>query len=269
MEKILILGGSGLIGNALINELNIFNDFEIYATYFQNPVSLNKDRCYLLNIDDPLCTSKILDLVKPKIIISCLRGDYEKQLNVHLKAAKYLRENGGRLYFFSTTNVFDNDIKRPHYEDDLPSSCTSYGKYKIECEKNLLEILEERASILRIPGVWGKTSPRMKLLKKSIQNNNKILVYPELFINTNTDVVIAKKTSYIIRNNLKGIFHLTSTDMINHKEFNVDLIKRLGFHNANIEESYEEKGCFALLSKRDNEFPKKLNIANKDVIEYL
>lgn len=41
MKKILILGGSGLVGTAVINEINKYNQFDVYSTYFENPILLN------------------------------------------------------------------------------------------------------------------------------------------------------------------------------------------------------------------------------------
>jgi dTDP-4-dehydrorhamnose reductase len=43
----------------------------------------------------------------------------------------------------------------------------------------------------------------------------------------------------------------------------------LGFNNARLQENFEEEGYFALLSKRDNEFPEWLRLMNKSVINYL
>lgn len=43
----------------------------------------------------------------------------------------------------------------------------------------------------------------------------------------------------------------------------------LGFNNAKMEENFEEEGYFALLSKRNNEFPQLLGLTNKSVINYL
>lgn len=269
MHKILILGGSGLVGRAVINEMNKYNQFEIYSTYFKNPILLNQEKNFKLDIEDSDNISSILNTLKPNIIVSCLRGDFNKQLIAHIKAAEYLKENGGSLYFFSTTNVFDNDLSKPHYEDDLPNSHTDYGQYKIECEKKMPEILHDNACILRIPQVWGKSSPRMCELLNSLNNNKDIIVYPKLYHNTNTNVMIARQLCYIINNNLKGIFHLVSEDIINYKDFYKELITGLGFKNARIEEKFEEEGYFALLSKRNNEFPKQLRVTNKAVINYL
>jgi dTDP-4-dehydrorhamnose reductase len=153
---------------------------------------LNQDKNFKLSIEDPDNITGILNTLKPNIIVSCLRGDFNKQLKIHMKIADYLKKNGGSLYFFSTKNVFDNDFSRPHYEDDMPNSQTGYGQYKIEREKKIIEVLHDNVCILRLPQVWGKNSPRMSELLNSLKNNKDVIVYPKLFININTDVMIAR-----------------------------------------------------------------------------
>ncbi|MDF2880502.1 MAG: dTDP-4-dehydrorhamnose reductase [Clostridiaceae bacterium] len=269
MKKILILGGSGLLGKAIINEMNKHNKFQYYITYFKNPISLNEDRSYKMNIEDIENVNSLLNTLKPDIIVSCLRGDFKKQLDIHIKAAEYLKKKGGSLYFFSTTNVFDNDFSRPHYEGDLPNSCTEYGQFKIECERRITDILHDNACILRLPQVWGKDCPRIKEILSTVGDNKEVLVYPKLFHNTNINVMIARQLCYIMDNNLKGTFHLASEDVVNYKDFYNDLIKGLGLNNAAFKEDFHEEGYFALLSKRNNEFPKQLIMTNKSVVNYL
>ncbi|MZK49006.1 sugar nucleotide-binding protein [Clostridium beijerinckii] len=269
MNKILVLGGSGLLGTAIINQMNNYSNFDVYSTYFQNPMLFNQHKSFKLDICELDNINNILNNLKPDIIVSCLRGDFNKQLIAHIKIAEYLKHNGGNLYFFSTANVFDNDLSKPYYEDDFPNSHTDYGKYKIKCENTIKEILQDSACILRIPQIWGKNSPRMKQLLKSLNSNEDIVVYPKLFHNTNTDIMVARQLCYIINNNLKGTFHLTSEDVVNYKDFYNELIKGLGGNNSRIQENFEEKGYFALLSKRNNEFPKELRLTNKLVINYL
>lgn len=269
MYNVLVLGGSGLVGKAAINEISKNPEFKLYGTYFRNREVLDPDRSLELNIDDPINISSILDTIKPEIIVSCLRGDFKNQLSLHIKTGKYLKKNGGRLYFCSTTNVFDNDMSKSHYEGDIVNSCTDYGKYKIECEKRIVEILQDNACILRLPQVWGKDSPRIHQLLNLLKNNETVPVYPKLFFNTNTDLIIAKQLSYIIKHNLKGIFHLAAEDVINHKDFYRELIKGLGNNCIRMQESFEEEGYFALLSNRNNEFPEQLRFSNESVINYL
>lgn len=265
MQKVLILGGSGLVGTAVAGEMERGGIWEVSPTYCRNPIPNGVP----FSVDRPDSIRAVLDEIRPDIVISCLRGDFDKQLRAHVAAAEYLNARGGRLYFFSTTNVFDNDMSRPHDEDDAPDSQTEYGQFKIECERRMSDILGNRACILRIPQVWGRDSLRLKQLRQSLCDNEEIEVYPYLSINTNTDVMIALQSRYIIEHDLQGTFHLASEDVINYKELYLTLAKGLGFPAANIREDDGEEGCLALFTKRSGEFPERLRITNQRVIEYL
>ncbi|MEH6513091.1 MAG: dTDP-4-dehydrorhamnose reductase, partial [Maribacter arcticus] len=73
-KKILILGGSGFIGNAIYKELCKY--FDTYGTYCHaaNSYSTNNQFVhYNLEEDDIV---EVLELVKPQVIISALRGNF-------------------------------------------------------------------------------------------------------------------------------------------------------------------------------------------------
>jgi len=70
MHKVLVLGGSGLVGKAIITELNKCKEFETFATYFQIPISLNQNKSVKLNIEDMDNINSILNTIEPEIIIS-------------------------------------------------------------------------------------------------------------------------------------------------------------------------------------------------------
>ena len=127
MNRVLILGASGLVGKALIEELE--GNYDIYGTYHSNGSS--SDKLFRLDMDHMESISSILEELEPGIVISCMRGDFEQQINLHILVANYLRKNGGRLYYCSTANVFDGDVSRPHYEDDETNAESDYGNFKI------------------------------------------------------------------------------------------------------------------------------------------
>lgn len=269
MYRVLILGGSGLVGKAIENEMTQRKPFQVYSTFFLNSSIKTAGTHFQMGIGDLETLKTVLKEVRPHILISCLRGDFESQLIFHSEAADFLKQNGGTFYFFSTTNVFDGDLTKPHYEEDRPDSSTAYGLYKLNCEKVIKDILGDRSVILRIPQVWGKNSPRMDELSASLKNDSGIVVYPRLFINANTDAMIAKQILHIIENGLSGIFHLASEDVMAHEDFYSELIKKLGFSSPKMMEEEHEAGYFALLSRRINEFPDHLRFSNQMLIEEL
>ncbi|PJI10560.1 MULTISPECIES: sugar nucleotide-binding protein [Clostridium] len=204
------------------------------------------------------------------MVISCIQGDFNDQYKNHVQIAKYLSEINGKLYFCSTSNVFDGDPTKVHYENDVCCPESDYGKFKYNCENALRKILNDNLCIIRLPAIWGKNSKRLNNLKDMLESGKDIEVYCNLFRTTNTDIMLAKQINYIVTNNLNGIFHLGSIDVINYYDFISKLIIKLGYKNKKINKIRlpEEKYFLALGSIR-NELPNYLKISNSNVINYL
>ncbi len=270
MEKVLILGASGLVGRALLDE---FKDrFDLYGTYSTSLTSPPDDKQFQLEVQQIDKLKEIIQSIKPDIVISCLRGDFEQQFKLHKELALELHNSSTRVYYFSTTNVFDGDFSRPHTETDMPIAESDYGKFKIACENMLKEILDERVMMIRIPAIWGKNSPRMNLIKESIKNNKVIDVYSNLVCNNLLDVQIAKQLRFIIENKLKGIIHLGSMDNMTQGQFFEKVISKLTRNKSILRyQSYQDKDVtyyFQLTSNRED-LPVSLQSTNEDIIDQL
>jgi len=270
MQKILILGASGLVGRAIIDEFT--NKFDLYGTYFSSLTSLPNDKQFKLEVHQLEKLKETISTIKPDIVISCLRGEFDQQLKFHKELAMELQNKNSRVYYFSTTNVFDGDLSRPHSETDIPIAESDYGKFKIECENILKDILGERVMIIRIPAIWGKDSPRWKLIEESIKNNKVIEVYSNLVYNNLLDVHLAKQLRFIIENDLKGIFHFGSVDMMTQGQFFEQIISKLACEKNILRyRLYQDKVdtyYFRLNSIRDD-IPSSLQSTNQDIISYL
>ncbi len=268
MTNVLILGASGLVGNALLKKLN--KDFNVYGTYSTAKIDFPSEKLFQFNVNDMDKIKKILFNINPDIVISALRGNFEEQISVHTEIANYLKSTNGKLYFCSTANVFDNDIVKPHYENETPEAESDYGNYKIKCEKAITKILGDNAIVLRLPMIWGNPSPRFNSLLSKIKAHEEVEIYTNLYINNNTDTFISKQIHYIIENNLKGIFHLGTTDIINYYDFITNLISKLGYKNIKIKETSlpSKEYYLAILSNR-TELPSELQLTNKDILAYL
>lgn len=198
-----------------------------------------------------------------------MRGDFDLQIKLHQEIAEFLKAKEGRLYFFSTANVFDKDNSKIHYETDQTDSISPYGIYKLSCENLLQQKLADKAIIIRLPQVWGKESPRLKQLKVASQSDVEITVYPNLFINTITDELVGQCMAYILENDLRGIFHITANDVMPHKSFYLKLIEELSLTNISLVDDEEEKGYFAIAAEKTYQLPECFNKTNQYMISQI
>lgn len=226
LKKALILGISGLVGQALAKKLE--GVFQVYGTYKTTTFhTLCVDQQFQASVENTDDFVNIVRTVQPDIIISCLRGDFPQQLALHEQLAKELISTNTVFYFCSTTNVFDGEVTKHHTEQDVPKPVSDYGQFKVACEYLLTNHLGQRAIIFRLPQVWGKTSTRLHDLKSALANATPIKMYDNVAYDVTTDVFAARYISYVIENGLTGIFHVGSTNICLEVDFKKKLASAL------------------------------------------
>ncbi|MEM6515201.1 MAG: sugar nucleotide-binding protein [Bacteroidota bacterium] len=268
-HRILILGGSGFIGNAIYRELCAY--FKTFATYRIHKREFAENRHffqYNVGEDD---IYEILNATKPSIIISCLRGDFHAQTIAHQHISEYLMEHDCKIIFLSSANVFDAYSKFPSYELDKTFSGSIYGHFKIKIENMLLRLPKKKSAIIRLPMVLGAQSPRLKEIKQHLEDKTAIEVFPNIIMNVTTDTKVTQQIHYIINRNKYGIFHLGSTDLVHHDEYFKDIINQItpknGVHFKRVYTTNEDR-YLAVLPKY-NKLPKHLQITSEQVLEEL
>ncbi|WP_318614376.1 sugar nucleotide-binding protein [Sporosarcina sp. YIM B06819] len=270
MKKLLILGASGLVGKAIAKECA--KNFDVYGTYFSTKTDLAEVKQFQLSVQDEGAIREILQVVQPDIIISSLRGDFDEQLTFHQNLTEAIKNKATMLYYFSTTNVFDGDLSMHHSESDAPIANSDYGRFKMNCENMLMQSLGNRSAIIRIPGIWGKNSPRMNSLKNNLETAEPIEAYSNLECSFLSDVQLARQVCFIFENELSGIFHLAAVDMVKECTFIEELAGQLTTGDINMQcNTYQDKETtyyFGLVSNRED-LPEDLNITNKEIISYL
>ena len=266
--KILILGASGLVGKALVKEFS--QDHDVYGTYYKTMLELNQDHQLQWDISE---TEKIITWVKninPDIVISCLRGDFNVQYEIHTNLVETFKETQTKFLFCSTTNVFDGEISKHHDENDQPIAESDYGQFKIKCENLIKEVLNDRGIILRLPMVWGTHSPRLNEIKEKIKNGQEIEAYKNIFLNHAIDRKIAKQVRFIIENDLRGIFHLATTDIQSQYSFICNLVQNFT-SDAKVKglvlENIDEYNFGLLINRTD--LPSNFNYDSNELIQQL
>jgi dTDP-4-dehydrorhamnose reductase len=267
-HQILILGGSGFLGNAIYRELAPF--FRTFATYQTPNKAFDTNRHffqYKMEEDDVI---EIIEACKPSIIISALRGDFHLQTIIHEHVAEYVVNNNCKLIFISSANVFDAFSKFPSYELDKTLSNSIYGHFKIKIENMLLRLPKKKVAIIRLPMVFGAQCPRIKEIQDLIKNNEAVEVFPNLVMNVTLDTKVTQQIHYIINRNKYGIYHLGSTDLVHHDDFIKELSQTLFSNPVSFKRVYttNEERYLAVLPKY-NLLPKHLQITSDKVIEEL
>lgn len=265
-KKILILGASGFIGNALYKEF--CNYFDTYGTFYSNKTYWDNQQFFRYDLEeDDIHT--ILKKVQPEYIISALRGNFASQVLAHELIMQYVSKNECQFYFISSANVFDAYSKYPSYENDKTLSESIYGRLKIKIENMMMRLPQGKTTILRVPMVFGNTSPRIKEIKTLLNNQEPIEVFPNLIINVTNDDHLTQQVHYLINRNKNGIFHLGSHDLVQHEEFIKEIIKRLGNYHPVLKRVYttNENRYLAVLPKV-NKLPKNHGISYQEVVDH-
>ncbi len=265
-HKILIIGASGFIGKALYKEL--YGYFNTFGTYnVSNKEFENNQHFFQYNIDED-DIYEIIDAIKPSIIISTLRGNFNAQILAHQHIIEYVKENTCKLLFLSSSNVFDAYSKYPSYENDTTFSNSIYGHFKIKIENAIMRLPKAKWAILRIPMVMGTNSPRVLDIKQALKEKTAIEVFPNLIINVTTEDKLAQQIHYIINRNKTGIFHLGSSDLVHHDDFIKEIVESLGNYKPIYKQVYttNDDRYLAVLAKH-NVLPKNLQIKSKDVLK--
>ncbi len=226
-QRILILGGSGFIGNAIYKELLSY--FEVHCTYCRQYGAFSENQVFHNFCVEDNSMLLLLNKIQPTLIISVINGDYNSQFEAHQQIVNYALINAGcSILYISSSEVFDGKFRHPSYENDIPLSQTVSGKFKITVEKLLLETIPLQTAILRLPMVLGINSPEILHLRQCIRHQATFEVFPNLVITTTTINKVCQQIHYIINQSLRGIFHLASNDMIHHEDLFREITSKMG-----------------------------------------
>lgn len=265
-----MLGASSFIGRR-VKEVLSRNYENVYGTYrTENEVYARDITMYPYSLGDSETLKHIFNQTEPDYVISCMRGDFEEQLEMHRMTAEYLAERAGKLIFLSTANVFDAAMECEHFENDCLKSETEYGQFKIKCEMKLQSLLGQRAVIIRIPGVWGRDCPRLVRLIRDIKCGTPVATYKNLFINLTTDVQIAEWILYIIQHDLDGIFHVGTKDVCEYLSLHRRLIASLHLEEPvfDVTDCGDKREVQAVIPGR-SEIPDSMQTTISEVIQYV
>ena len=267
MKHILILGGSGFIGHALYKELQSY--YDTHATYYSAKGFQNNCRFHAFSAEEE-GLEPLLKKVKPKLIISCLRGDFEALLETHHFLVEFIKNNDCRMIFISSANVFDTFENYPSYEYDKTFSESVYGRFKIKIENDLLRLPVGKYVIARIPMIFGLNAPRTLEIDQHVHDKQPIEVFPNTIININSINRLCQQLHYIINQKKTGIFHLGSSDLISHFDFIKAVVARRHYSPGIFKHVYTSNRMrYLAVLPKENPLPPHLRVSYNEVLDDL
>ena len=240
--KILILGGSGLVGSTLAQSLKTEN--EIHVTFNTHNIDENFSKTQMNLLNDYEKLDNLIDEFEPNVIVNTIAYPNVDFCETHQKDANYLHveivkklivkcnKMKIKQIYLSTDAVFDgnlDDISK-YVESDLPNPLSYYGKTKLHAE-NCLLYPNSNHVVLRTTVIygWHEKSRFTNWVLKKLENNEEI---PGFIDQKNTptlvdDLVIAIKK--IIEKNISGLFHATGNSCLSRYDFARLLAQKFDF----------------------------------------
>lgn len=266
-NRVLILGASGFIGNAIYKDLLSY--FDVFGTYCNQKAAYKNNQVFYRFCVEEDSIKSILEATMPRYIIVAIAGNYIDQLKMLRDICLYAEQfPESRILYLSSAEVFSGQRQFPAYEYDKPIPENSLGRFKISAEKILQEQIPSQTTILRLPIVLGVNSPTIVQLRQSMKHNAAFEVYPKHIVSVTTEDKIAQQVHYIINKKHTGIYHLTSNDVIHHDDLFTEIAAKIGRKMPIFKKVYSSNNdLYRAILPRDNTLPEALQITVSEVIK--
>jgi dTDP-4-dehydrorhamnose reductase len=217
--KIVVVGASGLVGNALMSEFTPHYDTTgtfCKSSGIPNLIHMdlrdrNEVRSVLLRIlpDVILCSA-----AEPNVELCEIDPAGTRLINVvGLQALiEVAAEIGAGFVYFSSEYVFDG-INGPYSENDARNPLNEYGRQKAECEQRIAAQLE-RYMIGRVSGVYGWEMSRKNFVVRlidSLGSGHPVKVPYDQIITPTYAPNLARSVRHLVENGNWGLLHLSGS----------------------------------------------------------
>lgn len=228
--RLLILGASGMLGNALLRYFSAKGFFQVYASArdygsLGNIASvLNCKMIAGVDAENPFDLQRVFDLAQPDLVLNCV--GVVKQLDeaddalvsiplnslLPHRLAELCVDAGSRLIHFSTDCVFSGK-KGCYLESDIPDATDLYGRSKL-----LGEVDYENAITLRTSLIGHELRGARSLVNWFLAQEGSVRGFTRAIFSGLPTVEIARFIEqYVLPNSeLHGVYHLSAEPISKH-----------------------------------------------------
>ena len=231
VTKILITGGSGLLGKALTETSP--SEYSISATYFpEEPDVIPSGKGFFkLDITNKNAVLGSISRIKPDVIIhTAAIGDVdfcEKNKNIswvtNVEGTKNIieaaKECNSKIIYISSNAVFNGDDP-PYKEEDEVNPLSYYGETKVVCERLIRNSGLDNAIVRAILMYgWHNSMERQNILTWVLDSEVPLKIVNDTYSNPLLALNCADAIWAIIRKEKTGVFHIAGADCISIYDF--------------------------------------------------
>lgn len=223
--RILILGASGMLGNALYR---FFSTSENYVTYGACrsltlskllPTKLQQNLIQNINVENESSVTELLSRIRPNVVVNCVglvkqlaeANDAIAAIKINAllphQLARSCKQVNARLIHVSTDCVFSGE-KGMYTEQDLPDAQDLYGRSKL-----LGEVDYDNAITLRTSIIGHETNSHHGLVEWFLAQTAPIKGYQKaVFSGLPTDELARVIRDFVIPYPaLRGLYHVSAS----------------------------------------------------------
>jgi len=240
-SKLLIIGGSGLVGSTLLQYAS--PNYNIHFTYNTNKITFDNINSTQINLlgNQKLITDLIKE-VQPNIVVNTAahssvdlcETDHSIADKLHVDITQDItqacKDIDSKLVYISTDAVFQGELNKKYTELDQPNPINYYGKTKLQAEQITLNTSPKNV-VLRTAVIygWHEKSRFTNWIIQTLKENHVVDPFTDQY-NTPTLVDdLVKSLLNIFEKNISGIFHATGKSCLNRYEFALVLANTFGF----------------------------------------
>lgn len=226
--KTLVIGGTGLVGNALVRAWAASGSEVAAATYHCHPSPEFRQ----LDMQDAAAVDRVVAELGPEVVAVPAANPHVDYCELHpaetrrvnvdgtLNVARAAARAGARMIFFSSDYVFDG-LKGSYKEEDAVSPINEYGRQKAEAEAGVLEA-SPRHLVVRTSGAYGwQWEPKNFVLqvKARLEKGERMKIAADLQYNPTAVENLAAVVVELARAGAAGIFHVVGAERLSRFAF--------------------------------------------------
>ena len=227
--KLLVLGGSGLIGHAIVKKSK--NEFDVLTTYYRNSVAIdnvNSFECYFPNDLDKL--EEVVRKEKPDVTVNTMgysnidfcESNKNNTEMLHVETTERIcnicESNDSKQIFLSSDYVFDGE-KGDYSENDIPNPVNFYGLSKLKAEQLILKSPINTVIRTSVIYDWDYRARFFNSVIKNLQNNQEFKATTDVYNSVTLLDNLVESIFKVIKLDQNGIFHVADSTCMNRYEF--------------------------------------------------